>query len=302
MKRSLLSLVLVLVLVPTLSAADKEKAGSEAMKAAQATYADIEKTLGIVPTFFKRFPAESIPGAWEEFKSLQLNPSTEVSGKYKELIGLAVAAQIPCSYCVYFHTEAARLNGATEQEVSEAIAMAALTRHWSTVLNGALIPEPEFRKQAGEIFAYLKNPTKSGMAPQAVTDSASAWQDIEATFGMVPSFFRAFPNAGISGAWREMKALQMNPNTAIPGQYKELIGLAVAAQIPCHYCTYFHTEAAKLSGASEEQVKEAIAMSAITRHWSTVLNGSQIDSAEFHRQADQIFTTARKMMMKSASH
>ena len=295
MKRLVCSLCLVLVLAVPLAAAGKQKDGP-AMKAAQATYADIEKTLSIVPNFFKRFPAESIPGAWEEFKSIQLNPSTAVSGKYKELIGLAVAAQIPCHYCVHFHTEAARLNGATDEEVNEAIAIAAVTRHWSTVLNGALIPESEFRKQAGEIFAYVKNPTKTAMAPNAVTDSASAWKDIEATFGVVPSFFKAFPSVGISGAWKEMKSLQFNPDTAIPGQYKELIGLAVAAQIPCHYCTYFHTEAARMNGASDEQIKEAVAMSAITRHWSTVLNGSQIAPADFQREADQIFAAARKMM------
>jgi AhpD family alkylhydroperoxidase len=295
MKRFVFSLSLVLVLAVPLAAAEKQKDGP-VMKAAQATYADIEKTLSVVPTFFKRFPAEAIPGAWEEFKSIQLNPSTAVSGKYKELIGLAVAAQIPCQYCVHFHTEAARLNGATDEELNEAIAMAALTRHWSTVLNGALVPEAEFRKQAGEIFAYVKNPTKAAMAPNAVIDSESAWRDIEATFGMVPSFMKAFPTAGISGAWKEMKSLQLNPNTAIPGQYKELIGLAVAAQIPCHYCTYFHTEAARMNGASDEQIKEAVAMSAITRHWSTVLNGSQIAPADFQREADQIFTAARKMM------
>jgi AhpD family alkylhydroperoxidase len=300
MKRFVFFLSLVLVLAEPLAAAGKENDGP-AMKAAQETYADIEKTLSVVPTFFKRFPAGAIPGAWEEFKAIQLNPSTAVSGKYKELIGLAVAAQIPCQYCVHFHTEAARLHGATDAEVGEAIAMAALTRHWSTVLNGALIPEPEFRKQAGEIFAYLKKPTKSAMAPNAVTDSESAWKDIEATFGQVPSFMKAFPAVGISGAWKEMKSLQLNPNTAIPGQYKELIGLAVAAQIPCHYCTYFHTEAARMNGASDEQIKEAVAMSAITRHWSTVLNGSQIAPADFQKEADQIFAAARKMM-KTESH
>src|SRR5688572_32621806 len=146
MKRFAFSLSLVLFLAVPLAAAEKQKAGP-VMKAAQETYTDIEKTLSVVPTFFKRFPAESIPGAWEEFKSIQLNPATAVSGKYKELIGLAVAAQIPCQYCIHFHTEAARLNGATDEEVYEAVAMAALTRHWSTVLNGALVPEPEFRKQ-----------------------------------------------------------------------------------------------------------------------------------------------------------
>jgi AhpD family alkylhydroperoxidase len=294
MKRFLFSLSFVLLLAVPLAAAEKGHDGP-VMKAAQETYADIEKTLTIVPTFFKRVPPEAIPGAWEEFKAIQLNPSTAIGGKYKELIGLAVAAQIPCQYCIHFHTEAARLQGATDEEVNEAIAMAALTRHWSTVLNGALIPEADFRKQAGEIFAYVKNPTKAAMAPKAITDSESALKDIEATFGIVPSFMRMFPAAGLPGAWKEMKSLQMNPNTAIPGKYKELIGLAVAAQIPCHYCTYFHTEAARMNGATDEQVKEAIAMSAITRHWSTVLNGSQIAPADFEKEADQIFMAARKM-------
>jgi AhpD family alkylhydroperoxidase len=76
----------------------------------------------------------------------------------------------------------------------------------------------------------------------------------------------------------------MNPKTALSNKEKELIGLAVAAQIPCPYCIYFHTESAKADGASDEEIKEAIAMSAITRHWSTVLNGSQIDMDAFKKE------------------
>jgi len=75
------------------------------------TYRDIEATLGGVPEFFRMFPEAGIPGAWAEFKAIQLNPDTKLSGKQKELIGLAVAAQIPCAYCIYFHTKAAMLNG-----------------------------------------------------------------------------------------------------------------------------------------------------------------------------------------------
>ncbi len=99
---------------------------------ATVTYRDIEATLGSVPTFFKLFPEEGIGGAWAEFKTVQLNPKSALSGKEKELIGLAVAAQVPCSYCIYFHTAAAKANGATDAEVREAVAMAAITRHWST--------------------------------------------------------------------------------------------------------------------------------------------------------------------------
>jgi AhpD family alkylhydroperoxidase len=74
---------------------------------------------------------------------------------------------------------------------------------------------------------------------------------------------------------------------------KELMGLAVASQIPCQYCIYFHTEAAKLNGASDEEIKETIAMAAIVRHWSTMLNGSQVDLATFKKQTDDVFAAVK---------
>src|SRR5688572_25245388 len=92
---------------------------------AKATYEDIKNTLGMVPSFLKSFPEDGIAGAWDELKSVQLNPKTALSMKQKELIGLAVAAQIPCRYCVYFHTEVGKqLGGASDGEVKEALAMA----------------------------------------------------------------------------------------------------------------------------------------------------------------------------------
>lgn len=124
-------------------------------------------------------------------------------------------------------------------------------------------------------------------------DSAqAAYRDIEQTLGMVPGFFKQFPDAGIAGAWNEFKSVQLNPNTKLNGKVKELIGLAVAAQIPCHYCTYFHTAAAKLNGASDDEIRETVAMAAIVRHWSTVLNGMQIDYAGFKQETDTVLKLA----------
>ena len=91
---------------------------------------------------------------------MQLNPATPLDGKSKELIGLAVASQIPCTYCIAFHTEAAKLNGATDQEIREAVAMAAITRHWSTILNGSLTDEAQFRKEVDQIVAGTKKASK----------------------------------------------------------------------------------------------------------------------------------------------
>ncbi|MEO6300150.1 MAG: carboxymuconolactone decarboxylase family protein [Paracoccaceae bacterium] len=116
--------------------------------------------------------------------------------------------------------------------------------------------------------------------------AASAYADMEKTLGGVPSMFKAFPEAGVSGAWDEFKSVQLSQTTALDDKTKELIGLAVAAQIPCSYCIYFHTKAAKASGATDAQIQEAVAMSAIVRHWSTVLNGMQVDQATFRAEVD----------------
>jgi AhpD family alkylhydroperoxidase len=130
--------------------------------------------------------------------------------------------------------------------------------------------------------------------PVAVTDAASAYRDIEQTLGAVPPMFKLYPPAGIAGAWREFKTVQLNPASAIPGKHKELIGLAVAAQIPCRFCVYFHSKAAKMNGASEPEIQEALAMAGLTRHWSTFLNGTQTNEASFRKEVDQIVAILKK--------
>jgi len=124
--------------------------------------------------------------------------------------------------------------------------------------------------------------------------SQATYRDIQQTLGSVPGFFKQLPESAIAGAWGEMKTLQLNPKTQLSGKTKELIGLAVAAQIPCQYCIYFHTAAAKANGASDEEIKETVAMAAVTRHWSTVLNGMQIDLATFKHETDTVLRAARE--------
>jgi AhpD family alkylhydroperoxidase len=106
---------------------------------------------GYAPEFIQKFPAVARAGAWRQFRDVQLNPKTTLTGKCKELIGLAVAAQVPCKFCVIAHTEFAKLNGATEAEINEALAMAALTRNMSTMLNGLQVNEPQFRRDVDRL-------------------------------------------------------------------------------------------------------------------------------------------------------
>src|SRR5687767_12311553 len=95
------AMTLALMTGSAASAADHKTGASS--PAAEAARADIQKTFGFVPQFMLRMPDIALLGAWEEMKGLQLNPNTALSGKVKELIGLAVAAQVPCIYCIHAH-------------------------------------------------------------------------------------------------------------------------------------------------------------------------------------------------------
>ena len=85
--------------------------------------AEIRETLGLVPSFWAAVPDFLIESEWTSFKAIEL-AETEIPNKYKELIGLAVSGATRCRYCAYFHAEAARLFGATEEEIAEASLMA----------------------------------------------------------------------------------------------------------------------------------------------------------------------------------
>jgi AhpD family alkylhydroperoxidase len=89
------------------------------------------------------FPEVGIAGAWSEFKSVQLNAMTKLDGKTKELLGFAVAAQIPCQYCIYFHTAAAKLNDASDEEIRETVAMAALVATGASPGGGITASRPQ---------------------------------------------------------------------------------------------------------------------------------------------------------------
>ena len=74
---------------------------------------------------------------------------------------------------------------------------------------------------------------------------------------------------------------------AIPQKYKELIGLAVAAHIKCRYCIYFHEQAARAQGASDEELREACFMGGMTVQFSNALTGMRYDLDVFKAEVDR---------------
>ncbi len=120
-----------------------------AQETAAETYSEIKDAFGFVPTFMQEYPEHGIRGAWIMTRDMEFSDKTELSPKVKALINIAVGAQIPCQYCVFADTEAARAAGATEGEIKEAVGQAALTRHWSTILNGLQIDFDAFKTEMG---------------------------------------------------------------------------------------------------------------------------------------------------------
>lgn len=120
-----------------------------------------------------------------------------------------------------------------------------------------------------KVFAYA--------AVFALFASAAAAQD-------APKFFsETYPTHALDEAMALEGALK-GEEAALDNKTRQLISLAVAAQIPCEYCIHAHMRQARAAGATEAEVREAVAAAANVRHWSTVLNGMDYDVEAFEEE------------------
>jgi len=131
-------------------------------------------------------------------------------------------------------------------------------------------------------------------------DRSDVHKDMEETLGLVPEFFRRVPDYLLPSEWASFKSLELSDQTAIPNKYKEMIGLAVSGATRCRYCAYFHTEAARLFGASEDEITETALIAKNTMGWSTYLNTLQFDYDEFVEEFDRITAHVREQMTAGA--
>lgn len=119
-------------------------------------YRDIEQYFGIVPSWMKSIPDEYLAEEFEIQKKLEFG-ETNIPNKYKELMGIAISAATRCDYCAFFHTEAAKFFGATEEEIQEANHLAKMSTGWSVYVHGMQIDREQFKAEVGQMIEYVKS-------------------------------------------------------------------------------------------------------------------------------------------------
>ena len=145
------------------------------------------------------------------------------------------------------------------------------------------------RFQWAALIAVALLVSAPGARAQEMSAADAAFAEMTDMFGGVPSLMQIYPRSAVPAGWALIKETDLNEDTALPMKTRELIGLAVAAQIPCQYCIYYHRKAAMAAGATEEEVREAVHVSSLVRHWSTVLQGNEYDFEAFKAETDAAF-------------
>jgi AhpD family alkylhydroperoxidase len=83
------------------------------------------------------------PDAWKAFVAFDQAALADgaIPKKYKELIALAVALTTQCPYCLEIHKGAAAKAGATQEEIAEAVFVAAALRAGAAITHGTHLIE-----------------------------------------------------------------------------------------------------------------------------------------------------------------
>ncbi|WP_410744423.1 carboxymuconolactone decarboxylase family protein [Gelidibacter sp. F63206] len=167
--------------------------------------------------------------AWRNF-SRTVFEAGALDEKTKQLIAVAVAHVTQCPYCIKAHTPQAMRKGASKEEIMEAIWVAAAGRA-SGAYTHASIAVDSMEGNTEERLYPTSTPEmarkKADLAPKQV----EAW--------------RPFSNAVFSAG-------------ALDEKTKQLIALGISHVTQCANCIKGHTKTAKMKGASNEQMMEAI--------------------------------------------
>ncbi|WP_129706634.1 carboxymuconolactone decarboxylase family protein [Priestia megaterium] len=160
-----------------------------------------------------------------------------LSIKEKELIAVGVAHATECPYCIDTHTKHAKKQGATKQELVEAVMVT------MAIEAGGAYTHSTHAKQAFE------NSQAATLYPRTNLEKLSYLQEhVPSAFHGAQTFFKAAFTEGV-----------LSP------KLKELIAVAIGHTTECPYCIELHTKGAKEKGATLEELGESIFVASLLR-------------------------------------
>ena len=116
----------------------------------------------------------------------------------------------------------------------------------------------------------------------------------EALCGAIPGLFQdnnfAFPESTLNYEWELFRHYEFAPlieapypakDPVIPLKYRQLIAIAIHAETKCKFCAPFHIALAKVYGATDEEIQEAVGYAKHSVGVSAYLNGLDFDLDAF---------------------
>lgn len=174
--------------------------------------------------------------AFDDF-NLTVFKDGALNRKEKEIIAVAITHVTQCPYCIDFHTKNAKKEGATLEELTEAVFVTAAVEAGGAVTHSTHIHNAKDTDASNSLYER-SNLTSLG---QLVKYSKEAFRS-----------YQAFSAA----ATKEGK---------LTGKFKEIIAVAVATATQCPYCIDVHTKNADKLGATSEELAEAVMVSSVLR-------------------------------------
>ena len=162
---------------------------------------------------------------WHEFHD-SVYKSGELDRKSKELIAVAASTVGRCPHCTKGHIRNAMKQGASKEEITEALMITALISS-GTELHWMLEDYEQLLGNAGD---------------------GKRW--FEANAEEMGTQWRTFHDA-------------LYEESALDRKTKELVAIAVAEMRRCRHCTTGHIQGAKKYGATENEIAEAIMVAAL---------------------------------------
>lgn len=113
---------------------------------------------------------------------------------------------------------------------------------------------------------------------QATGKTAELYEEIQARFGMVPNFFKA--QAAVDPEWARLNWQRekhiMLADGSLDRKTKEIIAMVVSVMKGCQYCHLAHQTMALMSGATEQELHEAMQVVELFQSFTSIADSLEV--------------------------